>query len=198
MTDTYRTLVVDPPWPQKGAGPLGVGTAEGFVGTGASQPMPYSTMSLAAIRKLPVAQLVEADAHLYLWTTNGFLPDAFDIVKAWGFRYSTTLVWAKNPMGGGLGGHFGIATEYVLFCRRGSLAATGPRVGTTWFNWKRPYDAKGKPMHSGKPDAFYELAAAVSPGPMLELFARKSRLGWDTWGNQAPNAVSLACLDGAA
>jgi len=195
---SYRTLVVDPPWPQKGAGPLKGGHGEGFVGTAGSLPMPYGVMSLREIAALQVPAVADpAGAHLYLWTTNGFLADAFDIVKAWGFRYSTTLVWAKTPMGGGLGGAYGISTEFCLFARRGNLPALG-RVRGTWFNWKRPYDERGKPMHSAKPPAFYEMVETVSPGPNLELFARRSRLGWDAWGDQAPLPTPIAALDGAA
>jgi N6-adenosine-specific RNA methylase IME4 len=83
------------------------------------------------------------DAHLYLWTTSGFLPDAFRVMAAWGFAYSTTLVWAKAPIGHGLGGAYGIATEFVLFGRRGRLPAMG-RVGRNWFTWKRPLRRTGQ------------------------------------------------------
>jgi N6-adenosine-specific RNA methylase IME4 len=178
----YRTIVADPPWPQKGGGPLcgreGFGDA-----TGASRKMPYETMTVARIADL---SLPAADsAHLYLWTTNGFLADAYQVCAAWGFAFSTLLVWVKNPMGGGLGGDaFGIAAEYILFARRGSLLAKS-RIGRNWFNWKRPYDGRGKPMHSAKPEAFYDTVEQVSPGPYLELFARRNRLGWDTWGDEA-------------
>ena len=180
LTPPYATIVVDPPWPQKGAGALkgrlGWGDA-----TGASKPMPYSTMSVAEIAALPVADLAAPHAHLYLWTTNGFLRDAFDVLTAWGFRYSTTLVWAKAPMGGGLGGAYGISTEFLLYARRGSLAPMS-RVKGTWFQWKRRYDARGKPLHSGKPLAALDLVEQVSPGPYVELFSRTERIGWDAWG----------------
>lgn len=179
---SYLTIAADPPWPQKGAGPLtgreGFGDAKG-----ASKEMPYPTMSVADIASLPVADLVAPNAHLYLWTTNRFLADAFVVMKAWGFDYSTTLVWAKAPMGGGLGGCYGISTEYILFGRRGSLPALS-KVGRTWFNWKRPYDHRGKPKHSAKPGEFYDMVRDVSPGPHLELFAREPREGWDVWGNE--------------
>jgi N6-adenosine-specific RNA methylase IME4 len=143
--------------------------------------MQYSTMTVDEITALPVDELVGTDAHLYLWTTNGFLPDAFEVARAWGFTYSTMLVWAKNPMGGGLGGAYGISTEFLLYCRRGSLPAVG-RVTGTWWQWKRPYSQGGKPMHSAKPPAALDLVEQVSPGPYLELFSRAPRLGWDSWG----------------
>jgi hypothetical protein len=65
--------------------------------------------------------LAEDDAHLYLWTTNGFLRDGYDVVEAWGFKPSTLLTWCKAPMGIGLGGAYTITTEFVIYARRGSL-----------------------------------------------------------------------------
>ena len=177
----YRTIVADPPWPQKGGGPLT--GREGFGDTAGSLPMPYRTMTIDEIRRLVIP--AANDSHLYLWTTSGFLRDAFSVLQVWGFRYSTTLVWAKAPIGAGLGGAYGIATEFVLFARRGN-AAPRQRVGRNWFDWKRPYDERGKPRHSAKPPEFYAMVEQVSPGPYLEMFARDFRLGWDSWGDEAP------------
>lgn len=195
----YRTIVADPPWPMQSAGKLR--GREGWVDcppTAPHRPMPYLTMTIADIAALPVSELASAEGcHLYLWTTNTFLDDAFDVLRAWGFTYSTTLVWAKNLMGGGFGGAFGISTEYCLYGRRGKLRYQN-RMRGTWFNWKRPYDERGKPMHSAKPPEFYAMAEQASWGPRLELFARRARDGWDAWGDQAPGAVELAALDGPA
>lgn len=156
--------------------------------------MPYATMPVDDISRLRVDRLVHPDGcHLYLWTTNGFIDDAFDIVRAWGFRYSTLLVWAKTPMGGGLGGAYGISTEFCVYARRGRLPATS-RVRGTWFNWKRPYDDRGKPMHSAKPPEFFRMVEDVSPGPRLEMFARRERAGWDLWGDQAPAGIFAPVL----
>lgn len=177
----YATIVADPPW-DVDAGPLcgreGFGDA-----TGASRPLAYPSMTVEQIAALRVADVALDGAHLYLWTINRYVDEAFDIARAWGFKFSTMLTWAKNPMGGGLGGAFGISTEFVLFCRRGSLP-TKADINTTWFNWKRPYDLRGKPNHSGKPDAMRGMVEQVSPGPYLEMFARDNRLGWDSWGNE--------------
>lgn len=181
LTPPYGTIVVDPPWPQQGGGPLRGGHGEGFIGTAGSNPLPYSAMSISAIAALPVDRLVGDRAHLYLWTTNRFLPDAFSVLAAWGFTYSTTLVWAKAPIGAGLGGAYGIATEYVLFGSCGKVDARA-RIGRNWFTWKRPYSYTGKPQHSAKPPELQDMAEQVSPGPYVELFARQPRLGWDSWG----------------
>lgn len=195
MTKRYATIVADPPWDVGAGRALGAYVLDGGkqlfgVTDQASRPLSYPSMTVDEIKALQVADLAEDDAHLYLWTTNGYLPAALDVVKAWGFAYSTTLVWAKNVMGGGMGGAYGISTEFCLFCRRGSLKAHG-RVGGTWFNWKRPYDERGKPRHSAKPPEFYRLVEDVSPGPYLELFARDRRERWHAWGNEVQSDISL-------
>lgn len=182
----YRTIVADPPWEVK-AGP-GAGEYTVVDGkqvwnqpNGPTRNLAYPTMTLDQIKGLEIP--AEPDAHLYLWTINAYVQQAYDVVRAWGFKPSTLIVWAKTPFGGGLGGAWGISTEYVLFARRGKLASTG-RVTGTWFNWKRPYEG-GYPKHSAKPDGFYDLVEQVSPGPYLEMFSRRARLGWQTWGNEA-------------
>ena len=183
----YATIVADPPWKTM-AGPLT--GREGFGDAQRSKPLPYPTMTVTQIMALPVRTVAADNAHLYLWTTNGYLRAAFAVARSWGFRYSTLLTWAKNVMGGGMGGAFGISTEHILFCRRGSLRAHG-RVGGTWFNWKRPYDERGKPRHSAKPLEFYRLVEDVSPGPYLELFARDRRDRWHAWGNEVESDIAL-------
>jgi N6-adenosine-specific RNA methylase IME4 len=134
--------------------------------------------------------MADRNAHLYLWCVNQYLTEAFDVARAWGFKPSTLLTWCKTPMGLGLGGTFVNTTEFVIFARRGSLKATR-RWDSTWFQWSRPYIGKGGPTHSAKPEAFLDLVESVSPGPYLELFARRNRLGWDTWGNESHEHIDL-------
>lgn len=132
-------------------------------------------MSLDEISKL---QLPSADnCHIYLWTINKYLEDSFGIMRGWGFTPSTTLVWAKSPMGRGLGGAYGICTEYLIFGRKGTLKAK-TRSFRNWWNIPR------KGGHSVKPEFFYDLVESISPGPYLEVFARKGRLGWTSVGNE--------------
>lgn len=100
------------------------------------------------------------------------------------------MVWAKNPMGGGLGGNYRITTEFLIFATRGSLKAKSSHIGT-WFNYKREYDERGKPQHSRKPALFHNLIEKVSPGPYLELFARRPRDGWDVFGDQVADSITL-------
>ena len=94
----YKTIVADPPWPIARDWPVGR-IPNGKVHDGRRTPIPYPMMKLEEIAVLPVGELAERDAHLYVWTVNRFLGETIAIVKAWGFRYTQTLVWAKTPMG---------------------------------------------------------------------------------------------------
>lgn len=177
----YQTIVADPPWK------VYAGREHFDRKTGPARELAYPTMS---VNELCMLRVPAADnAHLYLWTINAYLGEAFKVIASWGFVYSTTLVWAKAPMGGGLGGCYGLATEYCLFARRGSLAAK-TRIGRNWFDWKRPYK-NGYPQHSAKPPAFLDMVESVSPGPYLEMFARTKRDGWHSWGNELQNDVEV-------
>lgn len=199
----YRCIVADPPWKTR-TGPMSFGgMGEGFVGgASASQPLSYPTMTVEEIKALQVADLAAENCHLYLWTTSRFLPAAFGVMAAWGFRYSSTQTWGKRLMGGGLGGTFRINSEFFLFGYRGKCDAKASVKGTwfDWehedssllFDWKRPYDERGKPKHSAKPAEFFEVVEQASHGPYLELFAREARDGWCRWGNEVDSTVELA------
>lgn len=158
-----------------------------------SEPLPYPTMSVEEITALPINELANKDAHLYVWVTNSHLPYVFEIIKAWGFNYSTTLVWAKNALGGGLGGTFKITTEFLIFARRNSLKTKEMTIGT-WFNEKRNYE-NGVPKHSLKPKFFHELIEKTSPGPYLEMFARKTYKDWAVFGNEVENSIDILYYD---
>ena len=193
---TYRALVADPPW-ETTTGPasgMGMNFETRSVHKG-GQALSYRTMPVSEIAALPVGELADDDAALYLWTTSGFLHAAFHVLKAWGFRYSTTLVWGKTPMGSGLGGCWGISTEFILYGRRGSPVERYKHAGTALgFGWKRVYGPGGAPLHSAKPPALQDYVEAMHDGPYLEMFARRQRLGWDTWGNEALGHVELAAV----
>jgi N6-adenosine-specific RNA methylase IME4 len=192
---TFKCIVADPPWKVKAGRDLG-----GYVVENGKQiwdethqsarDLKYPTMTVDEICALPVAKLSDENAHLYIWTINKYIEQTYAVARAWGFEPSTMLVWAKNPLGSGLGGAYGISTEYALFCRRGKLPAKG-RVTGTWWNWKRPYNEAGKPQHSAKPEDFQTMVESVSPGPYLELFARRKRIGWSSWGNEIANDVEI-------
>jgi N6-adenosine-specific RNA methylase IME4 len=180
---SYSTIVADPPWAYDRTG---LTFHDGWSGAFTGHGLPYESMSVEEISRLPVKELASPDAHLYLWTTQRYIWVARAIVRAWGFEPSSILTWCKPPHGFSLGGTFGTASEFCLFARRGSLKALS-RVNRDWWEWSRT-------EHSAKPEAFLDIVEQVSPGPYLELFARRQRLGWDTWGNQALEHVTVEAV----
>lgn len=199
----YHTIVADPPWPMPETGkrtPPKVDAGEHVAKggrlvmrewwarfNGKTVAIPYRVLQVDQIKTIEVP--ADKHAHLYLWTTNRFVEAAYEVARAWGFKPSQLLTWCKPPMGIGFGGTFVNTTEFALFCRRGSLRAT-KRIDSTWWEWSRPYE-KGHIAHSQKPEAFQDMVMEVSPGPYLELFARRTRLGWHSWGNECLNHVDL-------
>jgi N6-adenosine-specific RNA methylase IME4 len=174
----YRTIVADPPWRYASAMPRTNGS--GVVGRAAFVDNQYETMTSGEILGLQgIRELAADEAHLYLWVTNPMLPLAFDVVEAWGFAYKTLLTWHKNTGAPGMGHYFRGDTEHVIFATRGSSPIDPALRVSNHF-------AAPRTGHSAKPERFYEIVERVSPEPRLELFARRRRVGWDVWGNQAP------------
>jgi N6-adenosine-specific RNA methylase IME4 len=184
MSGPYRTIVADPPWHY---GKAGAYSWRKGAPSGESRPMlAYGTMTVAEITDLGVGDLAGPDAHLYLWTTQRYLWDARAIASAWGFDARKVLVWCKPPTGFSMGGAYGNACEFALFCTRGSLP-TNARIPRDWWEWPRR-------DHSAKPEAFLDLVEQVSPGPYLEIFARRARFGWDYAGDGSLGTVSIPGL----
>lgn len=173
----FSTILADPPWQFT--------NRTGKVAPEHRRLSRYRTMSLDEIGALPVVDLAEATAHLYLWVPNALLPEGLHVMKAWGFTYKANIVWHKvrkdgGPDGRGVGFYFRNVTELILFGTRGKGART-LAAGRSQVNFL----ATRKREHSRKPDEQYEIIEACSPGPYLELFARGRRPGWEMWGNQA-------------
>jgi len=131
----------------------------------------------------------EDDAHLYLWTTNAFMVEAHALAEAWGFKQKTIITWTKIRQADGqpsmkMGHYYRGATEHCLFCVRGKLKLIGPAAPTAILAARLP--------HSQKPEEFYRMVEEQSPGPHLELFARRQRNGWATWGNELPNDLEIS------
>lgn len=167
----YRTVVADPPWEYED------GTGASYSSRGRRNcDLPYPTMTVDEIAAMPVPDVMDGRSTLFLWTTNRYLWDAREIATAWNFPVIATLVWCKQR-GLGSGGVFYSNVEFCLYCRRPQVAAPA-RIHSRWFDW-------GRGAHSAKPEAFLDMVEEVSPGPYLELFSRRARLGWDVWGNES-------------
>jgi N6-adenosine-specific RNA methylase IME4 len=189
---TFSTILADPPWPYNNVdGPRAApehrpNSWNGVTGA-AGSALRYGSMSIEKICNLPVKKIVEKNAHLYLWVTNSFLVEAHTVAKAWGFKPKTLLTWVKVKYDGTpsmkTGFYYRSATEHILFCVRGSLRLNGPCRPTAYFHPRR--------RHSQKPDFFYELIEEQSPPEYLELFARKTRPGWASWGNEIQSSIDI-------
>jgi N6-adenosine-specific RNA methylase IME4 len=176
----HRVIVADPPW------------RYGNAGTRANAEGHYDgTMTVEDICGLgtQVKGWSADDSHLYLWTTAGFLRDAFDVMDAWGFTYKTFIAWVKPQMG--MGNYFRVSSELILFGVKGRLPVEDRGI-MNWFQAPRG-------RHSAKPQDFYTIVERASPGPYLEMFSRcyadgalpgtchcsKCARGWSVWGNEA-------------
>ena len=173
----FATILADPPWQ--------FANSTGKIAPEHKRLTRYGTMALDEIIALPVVQLAEPTAHLYLWCPNALLPEGLAVMKAWGFNYKSNIVWHKirkdgGSDGRGVGFYFRNVTEVILFGVRGKMPGRF-RQGGRQVNLL----ATRKREHSRKPDEQYELIEACSPGPFLELFARGTRSGWTIWGDQA-------------
>jgi N6-adenosine-specific RNA methylase IME4 len=166
----YRTIVADPPW------------QFGSAATKADARKHYDTMPLHDICGLPVEALAEDDAHLWLWAVNGLMEEAYRVVRAWGFFPVTLVTWCKKQPG--VGHYLRNNTEHMILATRGRPLVPDVKPLATWYVWPRS-------EHSTKPDASYDLIEAVSPGPYVELFSRRSRFGWDAWGDQALGTAEM-------
>jgi N6-adenosine-specific RNA methylase IME4 len=185
MSGRYRTIVADPPWSYEGFATAPQGERNrGLKPKKAA--LPYADLELAVIRGLPIASLAANDSRLFLWATNRYLRDAFGVVDAWGFQYVQALVWHKtgnpSPFGGSVAP---IHAEFLLVAKRGSIEVLD--------RWPSSVIAANKPRdeHSRKPDVFLDLVERVSPGPYVELFARRARFGWDYWGDESLGTADM-------
>jgi N6-adenosine-specific RNA methylase IME4 len=172
----YGTVLADPPWRFL--------HRSGKVAPEHRRLSRYGTLTAQEIAALPVADLVAAHSHCYLWVPNALLPDGLVVLAGWGFTYKTNLVWHKvrrdgGSDGRGVGFYFRNVTELVLFGVRGRLRTLPP--GRRQVNLL----ASRKREHSRKPDGLYDIVERCSPGPFVELFARHPRPGWAAWGEEA-------------
>lgn len=187
----YGAIVVDPPWHFKARGALRTANPQSRRDVGRH----YDTMSLAEVKALPVATLAATHCHLFLWTTGPNLQQAFEVIDAWGFKFSTLVfTWVKlrrsfdtrqlrfvgtidADLHVGLGLTSRKNTELVLLGRRGQPKRLAKDVREVILAPVRE--------HSRKPDEMFRRVERYCAGPYIELFARQSRPGWTSWGHEA-------------
>lgn len=164
----YRTIMADPPWDIHQVG-----------GRGASNH--YPLMSVAEISALGVKRYAADNSHLWLWVTNASMDAGYDVIKSWGFTYRSCLTWIKPYFG--LGHYLRNQTEHLLLATRGAAPVRFKAQGT-WFY--APLQE-----HSHKPEEQFAIIERVSPGPYLELFARRRHSRWHVWGNEVSSDIEL-------
>jgi N6-adenosine-specific RNA methylase IME4 len=209
MTDPFEDLprnhfgaiVADPPWHFRARTALQVGNWT----SRRDAEKHYGVMGVDDIAALPVRDLAAKDAHLFLWTTGPCLRQAFDVIEAWGFRYSAVaFTWVKLkrshntaqlrvlPLADydlhvGLGLTTRKNAEFCLLGRRGNAHRNAKDIREIILAPVRE--------HSRKPDEAYERVQRYCDGPYLDLFARQSRPGWMTWGNETNKFVPAVAAE---
>lgn len=187
----FKTILADPPWAYRE--PTGYKDGSNKL-SGYSTPEYTGDLSTSDLCELDVASLADRDCVLFLWTTNPFIPDACQVMEAWGFKYKTAATWVKTTIGGklhdgGVGTWFRGGHEPLLVGVRGN-----PSIGRTGQNSVFMYPKRG---HSMKPDGMYYHFERYG-GPRLELFSRthangvrirKSRDGWLHVGSECDRTM---------
>ncbi len=168
----YGAILADPPWYFRNF------SAKGEVKNPVAH---YACMSSAEIAALPISQLAAPDCALLMWATAPMLPDAIDLMRAWGFTFKSAGAWAKQSSTGnawafGTGYCFRSAAEFFLLGTMGKPKVQSRSVRNLIVAPVRE--------HSRKPDCQYEMVESLFAGPYAELFSRTARPGWDSWGNE--------------
>ena len=167
----YRVIYADPPWSYNDK------CDDGSVQSGGCEKH-YPSLTISGLCDLPIVDIAEESAVLFLWVTSPLLFECEPVIKAWGFEYKSSFVWDKVKHN--MGHYNSVRHEFLLVCTRGSCT---PDV-------KKLYDSVQtieRTEHSRKPEFFREIIDTIYPhGNRVELFARgDAPKGWKTWGNEA-------------
>lgn len=177
---TFSVILADPPWQY----------ADRWVcnaknGNTSEATDHYPTMSMPELEQLEVKALAAKDCLLFMWTTGPQMGNALQLMKSWGFRYSTVaFVWNKGrPV---MGSYTMSECEFCLVGKRGRI----PK-GKVLHN-VRQYFQEARTVHSKKPNHVHEQLDAMFPDcAKVELFARRAYSGWEVWGNQVQSTVAV-------
>lgn len=164
----FGCILADPPWSFRSYGGADLAPTQG--------EQPYPVMSIDDIKALPVGEVAAKDCLLAMWTVSHLQEAAMAVGRAWGFEpVSVAFIWDKRRLG--MGYWVRQEAEICHLFKRGAPRRLNKDVRQMMFQPPRE--------HSRKPDEQYERIERLVAGPYLELFARQSRPGWSSWGNQA-------------
>jgi len=169
----YRVFYADPPWSYGNSGVIGPTDNYGHV------HRHYPSMSIDELCALgpDIRGMAEDNAVLFMWVTSPLLEECFAVIRAWGFQYKTSFIWDKVKHN--FGHYNSVRHELLLICTRGSCTPDNP----TLYDSVQSIERSDK--HSEKPDEFRQIVDSLyQHGQRIELFARSSAEGWETWGNQ--------------
>lgn len=166
----YGVIYADPPWKFETWSDLGKGR---------SAERHYPTMTDEDLFRLPVPLIGHKNSLLFLWSSGPVLPRSLNLMKLWGYSYSTVaFVWDKESVGLGYWTRSGC--EMVLLGKKGQPSRNARDV-LQLVRVRRG-------LHSAKPVEVAKRIERLCDGPYLELFARHERKGWDVWGNEVGHA----------
>ena len=167
--EEYDVIYADPPWEYTSGDQHTDETQETVLGTH------YASMPLKEICEMPVSEVAADNAALFLWATSPTLEEAFDVIRAWGVEYKTSMVWDKELHN--VGNYVSVRHELLLICVRGTM----PRVTSLVDS----VHTEERSEHSRKPEHFRKVIEGMYPkAKRIELFARTEADGWDGWGNE--------------
>lgn len=169
-SDKYRVIYADPPWLYTSGDQHSREEQDTVLGDY------YPSMSIAELCNLPIYKLADDNSVLFLWVTSPLLEECFDVIKAWGFEYKTSIIWDKDAHN--VGHYVSVRHELLLICTRGSCKPDSGKLLPSVVKEKRT-------EHSVKPETFRSMIDEMYPyGKRIELFARKQVEGWEAWGNE--------------
>lgn len=163
----YRIIYADPPWN------YGNELIENY----GDVKKHYPTMTIEELCELPIKDLTEDNAVLFLWVTSPLLEECFTVIKAWGFKYKTSFVWDKIKHN--FGHYNSVRHELLLICTKGSCTPDNKELHDSVISIEKSN------KHSEKPEYFRELIDKMYfKGKRIELFARTKAKNWEVWGNE--------------
>jgi site-specific DNA-methyltransferase (adenine-specific) len=165
----YQVIYADPAWKYNDTCENGAIQSRGV------DNIYKKTMSIDELCELKVKDLSQDNAVLFIWVTSPFLEDVFTVINAWGFKYKASFVWDKIKHN--MGHYNSVRHEILLVCTKGSCTPDNLKLYDSVQSIERK-------EHSEKPHEFYEIIETLYNGKKIELFARNTRSGWDSWGNE--------------